>query len=1132
MMKRVLLVVSIGAVLASGPTVARVGAQASGALVVISQVYGHGGTSSASFRNDFVEVFNRSTVAVNLTGLSVQFASSTGTLNFNGAVLLSGVLQPGQYFLVGLASSGAAGAVLPTPNATGTTNMAGAGKVALVNGTTALACNGGSTPCSPSQLALILDLVGFGNSNFFEGAGPAPATSATSASARLLGGCTDTNQNAADFLASTPQPRNMASPLNACFTPPAALDPHDVQGAGLRSPIEGDTVLVRGVVTALVADGFFIQTPAADEDSDPATSEGLFVFTAAPPAIVAVGDLVEVRGAVHESVPPADPRHPPVTELVASGDEGSVLTVVSSGHVLPAPRVVGAATLVSDAAMESLEGMRVAMDGRDGGMVVVDPTGGAFTPDEASGVIASDGLFFATFASVARPVREAGIHALDHATFAASCASAPCAIPEFDGNPERLRVESDAQRGAAAVDVTSGQFVGGVTGVLHHADRTWTVFPDPGSLTAGDPVMTPTAAAAPTASQFTAASLDLGRLFDGDDDPATADVVPAASAREARLRKASAVIRNHLAMPDIIGVQNVENLPALTELADRVNADAGLTCPGSPGCYSARLEEGSDPAGLDVGFLVSARVVVQGVVQEGRTATFLDPDTGESETLFDRPPLVLRAVVEAPSARYDTDITVVVMDLRAMPGVDAESSGRARVQRQQQAEFMANLLQSLQASAPVREWGVAPVVALGSRNAVDPNDGLVDVAGTIAGAPAAPETVVLASSDLVSPNFADAAAGAYSTVGGGNTMNLDPLLVSQPGASLLAGATRVRINADFPSVANNDAGTPLRLSDRDPAVGYFTFPPDRTPPVLSGVPADREVEGNVLGGAVVTYASPTAVDSVDGAVPVTCLPASGATFPLGETAVACSAADEAGNTASAGFLVTVLDRTPPALTLPDDITRTAATASGATVTFSASATDIVSGSLAAACVPASGSLFPIGSTTVTCRAEDGSGNVAAGTFTITVLPPPVVAVSGSMQGTGHVASDRGMVGFTFHVDELRQGRDPSWLKASVGDRGRADEFVSAEVTRVVFSFDPTFTAGPRPASGINRVVFSGSGSWNGRAGYTFEVEAEERGEPARGRDVLRMVVRAADGGVVLDVAGTLEDGNIQSLPGR
>ena len=187
--------------------------------LVISQVYGGGGGTGASFTNDFVELFNRGTSAVSLTGMSVQYASAAGTGNFgtNPVAPLSGMVAAGGYYLVQLAG-GATGAALPTPDATGTVNMSGtAGKVALADSTVGLACNGGSTPCSAAQLALIRDLVGYGTTaNFYEGSAPAPAPSTTTSVSRNLGGCTDTDQNGSDFSAGIPVPRNTASPLSPC----------------------------------------------------------------------------------------------------------------------------------------------------------------------------------------------------------------------------------------------------------------------------------------------------------------------------------------------------------------------------------------------------------------------------------------------------------------------------------------------------------------------------------------------------------------------------------------------------------------------------------------------------------------------------------------------------------------------------------------------------------------------------------------------------------------------------------------------------------------------------------------------------------------------------------------------------
>jgi uncharacterized protein len=216
----------------AGPAMSAV-AMVGSPSVVISQVYGGGGNSGAPYTHDYVELFNRGSTAVSLDGWSVQYASATGTGSFgqNAIAALSGTLEPGQYYLVRLAG-GANGVALPQPDATGTVNMAAAsGKVVLASTTAGIACNGGSTPCSAAHLALIVDLVGYGTANFYEGAAAAPALSNTTAGFRETGGCQDTDDNAADFSAGAPAPRNSASPPSPCPVFPIVVETAPAEGA-------------------------------------------------------------------------------------------------------------------------------------------------------------------------------------------------------------------------------------------------------------------------------------------------------------------------------------------------------------------------------------------------------------------------------------------------------------------------------------------------------------------------------------------------------------------------------------------------------------------------------------------------------------------------------------------------------------------------------------------------------------------------------------------------------------------------------------------------------------------------------------------------------------------------------------
>lgn len=197
-------------------------AQASSTSVVISQIYGGGGNAGAPLNSDFIELFNRGTSTTSLAGWSVQYTSATGTGLFgaNSSLItpLSGSLAPGQYLLIQEAS-GANGSPLPAADVTDSNpiNMsAGGGKVALVNTTTPLGCNGSSTVCSAVALATIVDLVGLDSANYFEGTGPGPTTSNTTAAFRTNTGCQDTDDNSADFTAGAPSPRNTSSPLHNC----------------------------------------------------------------------------------------------------------------------------------------------------------------------------------------------------------------------------------------------------------------------------------------------------------------------------------------------------------------------------------------------------------------------------------------------------------------------------------------------------------------------------------------------------------------------------------------------------------------------------------------------------------------------------------------------------------------------------------------------------------------------------------------------------------------------------------------------------------------------------------------------------------------------------------------------------
>jgi predicted extracellular nuclease len=350
--------------------------------VVISEVYGGGGNSGAPFQNDFVELQNVGTADADLSGWSVQYISASPGASTTWQVTpLTGTVAKGDgHFLVAEGGGAGNGAALPTPDSTGTIAMSATnGTVALVRSATALTCK---TAADCAADPAVVDLVGFGTAVVNE---TAPAQGASNSTSVQRTGA-DTDDNAADFTAGAPTPAAAGSTGGGGDDGPGPLRISDVQGDGWVSPLAGTTVTrVPGVVTAVRTSssrGFWMQDPHPDDN--PATSEGVFVFTSSIPK-VAVGDSVLVSGKVSDYYPAGDGLPVSSTSDLSITEIGSPdVTVVSSGNPLPAPVVLGPDTVPDTYApdlgggniersglhpqrsaldfFESLEGMRVEVD--------------------------------------------------------------------------------------------------------------------------------------------------------------------------------------------------------------------------------------------------------------------------------------------------------------------------------------------------------------------------------------------------------------------------------------------------------------------------------------------------------------------------------------------------------------------------------------------------------------------------------------------------------------------------------------------------------------------------------------------------------------------------------------------------
>jgi hypothetical protein len=221
-------------------------------------------------------------------------------------------------------------------------------------------------------------------------------------------------------------------------------------------------------------------------------------------------------------------------------------------------------------------------------------------------------------------------------------------------------------------------------------------------------------------------------------------------------------------------------------------------------------------------------------------------------------------------------------------------------------------------------------------------------------------------------------AAATDTVDSAVTTSCTP----RSGSVFPLGTTAVACRAT--DARGNQATGTFNITVRDTAAPVFTLPGVIT------------AEAETPAGAVVNF-NATARDAIDGALPATCAPAAGVTFPLGSTTVRCSATDKAGNAATETLVVNVTDTRPPVLRLPENTAAKAVSRAGAPVTFTVSALDVIDGVLTPACTPRSGAVFGIGDTTVSCRVIDSAGNTATGAFKITVAntSPPALALPAS-----------------------------------------------------------------------------------------------------------------------------------------
>jgi len=817
---------------------------------------------------------------------------------------------------------------------------------------------------------------------------------------------------------------------------------HTIQGSGATSSYVGQVQSIQGVVTATFQGtgglgGFYVQEPEANYDADPVTSEGMFVFNNS--FTVNVGDVVKVTGTVAEfgSAPTTQ------TELT------SVSFVTKLGTAdLPAP--VGVTLPFSSFTYaERYEGMRVTLPQS---LTVTD----TFDLGRFGEFILSLGRL-STPTNIVAPGAPAVLQGM---------ANQLNQIMVDDGvgsaypSPTPFLADSNGR----GLTRRTGSTAAGVTGILDEKFGSYLIEPTAPIVFAD---ANPRTASPALPGSLRVVIGNVLNYFNGDGLGGGFPTSRGADSLVEFQRQRAKIIAAIIGLaPDIMGLTEVENdgygpNSALADLVNGLNAaaPAGTTyafvnatavdiVTDAIHCAFIYRVETAAPVGNPA---MLNNAYFNGLARNPLAQTFVELASGETFT----------ATINHFKSKGSVSAGAAATDgIVPNPNLDqGDGQAASNYLRKRQAEALVAWL----ATDPTGS-GDPDFLILGDLNAYAKEDPIV----------------ALENAGYINLTEAAEGPGGYSYAFGGEVGHLDHALANPHLMEQVADAATWHVNSDEPvyydyNVENKNAaqqavntGGPYRYSDHDPVVvtlnlhpeyaaPTFTLQPaaqtvvlgspvtftaaatgyplptlkwqkngadlagatggtfmiaattmgdagsytavatnsqgsatsrpavlvvqDVTPPVLT-LPASQTIEATSPAGATATFAA-SATDNVDGAVPVTLSPASGSTFPLGTTTVTVSATDAAGNTATGTFTVTVRDTIAPALTLPANQTLEATGPVGAIANFTATATDAVSPA-GLTYSQASGSTFPLGTTTVTVSATDAAGNTATGTFTVTV----------------------------------------------------------------------------------------------------------------------------------------------------
>ncbi len=1205
---------------------------------VISQIYGGGGNSNAVFQNDYLELYNPGTTPFDITGWSIQYASVTGTFSPSNVQPLAGVIAPGEYYLIALASGGAVGDELPVlPNVSGSINMsATTGKVALVSNGDALV--GGAEGSCPSVDPDLIDFVGYGGANCREGTANAPAPSNTTALLRKNGGATDTDSNSADFLAGTPNPRR-TSPIAEVGPRVQSTDPA-VNGS--NAPRDA-SITVTFSEDVSVDDGWFdIACASTGVHDDVTGAGGPRTFVVTPNVNFQAGEQCTVtlhKDSVHDvdlddggpntDTLPADfvwsftltppgtpPPYPADVHLTMGNPSGAVPDVNEpDNYLMSKPEYA----LSYNRDLGRPNWVSWHLDDRwaqAGALVRVDTfrpdpavpaewrcpvNAPALPPPGSCRIQATD--FFTTGFDRGHMTPNADREfpnslPINQATFLMSnmVAQAPDNNQDWWANLENyLRtllatnevyiVSGPWGAGGTGANGSATTLAGGRVTVPAYTWKVALILPkpkdpscdhekdpscdhedDPGHVSASTRTIAvimpnrqsiachPPDVVPPACDQtgpndwqeFLVSVHDVEALtgydFFSKVDPAVQHVIEAAKDGDPRPPGAADQV-----------VAAVEDTPKDFTL-HAVSASAGpltYVIDSAPTHGAVTGSDGNETYAPVADFVGTDSFTfhVSDGVRSSNTSTVTiqvhevnDPPAAgnDARTTDEDVPLVFAAAdltandSAGPANEAGQTLTVTGVFAGATThGTVALSGSGGQVTYVPEHDFNGAAAFTYEVCDDGRTGGLAdPKCATGTVevSVAATNDApeftFVPAAATIP--ELAPYTFTAQAHDTDSPSLTFSLAGAPAGAA------IDPVTgqfswtpTEAQGGTGAPYAFKVRVSDGIAAtdadvvIAVSEVNTPPSLA----VAGHYAVAYGQ-PLTFTAIASDPDIPAQAL-----TY-------GLSGAVPAgAAIDASTGSFTWTPTAAQAGASysfavsvTDGISPVSAPVVVDVVDAIAPVLSLPGPLTATASSPSGAAVTYTVTASDAVDGPRPVTCNPASGSTFAIGTTTVSCTASDTHGNTASGSFTVKVSTPDV---PGRMIGDAEI--DLGSIehDVDFFVQERASGADAGWLRYRVTTRkhGRdqEDRFESTAITSVSFFNVPGVSPGPRPASGVDTVSFSGTGRWNGRSGYRFDAVATDAGEPGRRRDSFKITVRDGAGHVVASVDAEITRGNIQSL---